>query len=489
MPSKTSPHLRRPLGAAKQQSTNSAKLIANCELRLFQRPDDAIHPGLDKQTEADMARDDNFLSNFEPLNSAAARNIVERITEFDQFTPPMKQILADAAASNGDFVVCSAHPRLVNGKPSKNPRYLQERPDLTRPIEPYLAQMGLRLFRGIPANAPLILPVHAVLLGRRANPPDAEAGIRSLAVYNPIHYQELPELFMDFICSLTGKSPSTTGAGSEGALTKGPFNALMTTADLNAALVSYILTGLGGYSTVAGFVGPTMRVDHDISLLIPELWCRLSAKERDPAYLIANGYLEKLNDFNYEGQHIAASRLGYRITSYFVRTFFGRLFDNPAKVLDETMLKPETQDMASYVDGILNIAQAQEGVAKMYFEDGSIDQACPPLRALLHIMAHGHFENKDAAHPDIRAMFTRDYLLASAWYRQRLQTKQERDVALWTRHVQYLEAFTRQPNQSDVAAQLQIPTRLTAAQKELARVSSPSYLESLIGTLGADPMK
>ena len=40
--------------------------------------------------------------------------------------------------------------------------------------------------------------------------------IRGLAVYNPIHYQELPELFMDFICSLTGKSPSTTGAGSEG---------------------------------------------------------------------------------------------------------------------------------------------------------------------------------------------------------------------------------------------------------------------------------
>jgi len=50
-------------------------------------------------------------------------------------------------------------------------------------------------------------------------------GIRPLAIYNPIHYQELPELFMDFICSLTGKSPSTTGAGSEGALTKGPFNA------------------------------------------------------------------------------------------------------------------------------------------------------------------------------------------------------------------------------------------------------------------------
>ena len=36
---------------------------------------------------------------------------------------------------------------------------------------------------------------------------------------------DLPELFMEYICSMTGKSPSTTGAGSEGALTK-IFNAL-----------------------------------------------------------------------------------------------------------------------------------------------------------------------------------------------------------------------------------------------------------------------
>ena len=54
---------------------------------------------------------------------------------------------------------------------------------------------------------------------------------------------ELPELFMEVTCSMTGKSPSTTGAGSEGALTKGPFNALPPIIDLNNALVSFILTG------------------------------------------------------------------------------------------------------------------------------------------------------------------------------------------------------------------------------------------------------
>jgi len=59
-------------------------------------------------------------------------------------------------------------------------------------------------------------------------------------------------------------------------LTKSPFNALRPIIDLNTALVSYILTGLAGFSTVAGYIGPKMQVDHDISLLIPEVWCRLT---------------------------------------------------------------------------------------------------------------------------------------------------------------------------------------------------------------------
>jgi hypothetical protein len=96
--------------------------------------------------------------------------------------------------------------------------------------------MGARFHRKLPLDTQVCNPVDAVLTGRRNNPP--EPGIRPLAVYNPIHYQELPELFMDFICSLTGKSPSTTGAGSEGALTKAPFSALRPTVDLNNALVS-----------------------------------------------------------------------------------------------------------------------------------------------------------------------------------------------------------------------------------------------------------
>ena len=38
----------------------SAKFVHNCEYRLFQRPDDAIHRGFDKQTEKDLSREGNF---------------------------------------------------------------------------------------------------------------------------------------------------------------------------------------------------------------------------------------------------------------------------------------------------------------------------------------------------------------------------------------------------------------------------------------------
>lgn len=274
---------------------------------------------------------------------------------------------------------------------------------------------------------------------------------------------------MDFICSLTGKSPSTTGFGSEGALTKGPFNMLWPVVDLNNALVSYILTGHGGFTTAAGHIGPMYRVDHDNSMLVPELWCRMRVHEREPRYLIDNGLLAKVEDFDYNGRRILASRLGYRITELFVDRFLGRIFELPGAVFPELLLRPEKQDMENFVKGVEAICDAQRLVALNYFEDGSVNAACPPIRALLHIMAHGNYEGKGVEDPSIRNMFTREALLASGWYARRLATKQQRDIALWTRHV--------------------AATHSDAAKAELSRVSSPRYLEELRGTIGADPFE
>ncbi len=440
----------------------SVKLVTNCESLLFQRPDDAIYRGFDKQAEADIASPGTFLSNFEPLDAAQARNLMDQVVEFDEYTEPMKRLIEDFVNNpSTSYVASSAHPRIVDGAPSKNPRYLQRRPDLAHPRERYLAEIGTRLAREIPAHAPVHFPVNAVLAGRRNNPPDQKAGIPALAVYSPIHYQELPELFMDFICSLTGKSPSTTGFGSEGALTKGPFNALLPVIDVNNALISAILTGDAGFTTAAGYVGPDYRVDHDNSMLVPEIWCRMRVKERDPAFLIAHGYLEKIEDFEFEGRTVLASRLGYRITPTFADHFLGRIFETPGAVFPEELLRPEKQDLAVFVSGVEAICDAQRGVAQLYFEDGSIEAACPPVKALLHIMAHGSYEGRKVTDPVIRGMFTRDILLSSAWYRERLLRKQQTDIALWKRHVKATGSET--------------------AQQKLAQVESPAYPNSLIG--------
>lgn len=476
------------LPAGEFEQATSVKFVENCEYRLFQRPDDAIHRGLDKQTEADLTRPDNFLSNYEPLSREVVDEMTRSVIDFDAFSPPMQELLRSFQKSPDQYVVCSANPREIDGRFSKNPRYLQNRPDLVRPLDQYVARRGMQLWRGLSANQPLHSPVNAVLFGRRNNAAEPANGIRGLAVYNPIHYQELPELFMDFVCSLTGKSPSTTGFGSEGALTKGPFNALRYTADLNNALVSFILTDLAGFSSAAGYIGPNMQVDHDISLLIPEIWCRLSATERDPKFLIQEGLLERLDDFEYRGETILASRLGYRINHRFVRTFFGRVFDNPTKVFDKSLLRPETQDPDAFADGIKYVTEAHQQVAQAYLDDGSIHEACPPLRALIHLMAHGEYEGMTISDDRLRQMFTRDDLLSSDWYRQRLVTKQKRDLALWQRHVDYLEAYQSKSGRDDVARRLDLDARHRHAEAQRVATQSEQYLDSLVGTLGADPM-
>jgi hypothetical protein len=463
------------------------KFVKNCEFRLFQRPDEAIHPGYDRQTEADFSQPGNFFSNYEPLTPADARELVEDSIGFARFTPPLQELILEVADTGSPaFFVSSAHPRKVDGVPSKNPRYLQMRPDLKNPRATYVAEMAMRLRRRLRPDQPLYTPVQAVLPGRRNNPPEAQ--IRSLAVFNPIHYLELPELFMEFICSMTGKSPSTTGAGSEGALTKGPFNALPPIIDLNNSLVAWLLTGHHGFVTAAGYVGPHFRVDHDVSLLVPEVWCRMSVKERDPRFLIDNNYLEKCEDFQHRGRPVLAHRLGYRINARFAAAFFGRVFNHPYSVFTEEMLRPELQDAEVFVDGVDNIVSTQRRVAQMYFDDGSIAQACPPLQALLHIMTADQYQGKKLDSPEIRQLFSREHLLASDWYRQRLEECQNLQRKLWTRHIRYLDKFLKRKTHADEAERLGIASRLARATKRLQELEANDSLERLRGTIGTQPV-
>ena len=179
-----------------------------------------------------------------------------------------------------------------------------------------------------------------------------------------------------------------------------------------------------------------------------------------------------------------ASRLGYRITASFVDRFLGRIFEMPGSVFTEEMLRPEKQDLADFAAGVNAIVAAQRTVALEYFEDGSIEAACPPIKALLHIMAYGEYEGKRADDPRIRGMFTRESLLASDWYRDRLRLQQTLDTELWTNHRNAIEDFVAG---GLPAPQIDLQSRLAMAIKHLRYVKSDAYLRELVGTIGADP--
>jgi hypothetical protein len=474
----------------------SYKLVENCENLLFQRPDDAIHRGYDRQAERDIAGPGVFLSNFQPLTRAQAAGMRDDVVAFSAFTDPMAQLLsgfADSAVgedTDGEspaYVVSSADPRLVGGLPSKNPRYLQQRPDRADAGRAAVAALAARMARRMPADAPLTLPVDVVAAGRRNNPP--EPAVPPLCAYNPLHYMELPELFMEFIASMTGKSPSTTGAGSEGALTKGPFNCLPAVIDLNAALLSYVLTGYDGWVSAAGHIGPHVRVNHDFSLLVPELFARMSPEERDARRLIAEGALERLTDVEHDGRVVLAGRLGYRMTDRFAAKYLGRIFLHPDAVFTPEMLHPELQDMDVFAESVATIVTTHERVARAYLRDGTISLAVPPLRALLEIMAGGvSVEGWTLLSPQFRALFARESVLSSSWYAERLDARQAAAAARAEAGLAAIERFVSTPGNEEPNARLDMPVRVEAARVEAARLASPEYRAQLVGTLGNTPL-
>jgi len=83
--------------------------------------------------------------------------------------------------------------------------------------------------------------------------------------------------------------------------------------------------------------------------------------------------------------------------------FFGRVLGNPSAIFDDEYLRPETQDPDVFADGVDNIVEAmREGGRAHYFADGSIEDACPPIKALLHIMRDGTWEGRNSDDPVFR---------------------------------------------------------------------------------------
>ncbi|EAL49814.2 hypothetical protein CL6EHI_198620 [Entamoeba histolytica] len=470
----------------------ACKIVKNCELRLFQRPDDAVFRGFDKQTEYDFSIPGHFISNYQPMTREEAKDFTKDVVRLYQYTEPMRKCLQDFVAGKDEakYIVSSSYTRLVpEGDKlvgSKNPRYLQRRPDMLDPEYTYMTFKAIQLYRKISDEEPLYTPVDAVLSGRRNNPPQvAKNGmkLRPLSVFAPLHYFELPELLMECITSMTGASPSMFGAGSEGALTKGPFNSLPAVVDLNNYLLGMICCGYSGFVSSASYCGPHYKVAHDISLLIPEIWSKMIRYEQEPKYLIEHGYLEPCPDVTYNGKTYSGKRLGYRITTAFANHFLRTLFSMPNSVMPEDFLKPELQDLAIYADSYEYMSQTDKGIAMNYVKDGTVEGACPPLKALIYIMANGEYNGMTRESKEFREMFDPEVVLNSEWYKERLVTRQKLEVAKLNKDLAYLnKTIAEKPRLAET-----LNKQIAAVKEELQYVSSEEYLHDINGSIGTDP--
>lgn len=461
----------------------SVKVVHNCEYRLYQRPDEALVPGYDMEAENDMVQENMFTCNFQPLTREDVQKMMEDRMTFENYSLPMKQMLEHFVEDEHGprYAVCPSHTRLLdNGTRTKNQRYLQSRKDLCNHKETYLTNLSLQLWKKMPYEFQATqLPVDEILSGRRNNPP--EPGVPPLCVYSPLHYMDTPELFMEYISSMTGKSPSTTGAGLEGPMTKGPFNCLPSVYDLNNALLSFILTGYHGFLSAAGYVGPKYKVAHDITYLLPEIWSRMTVEERTPSFLIEHGYLERCENFEYHGKVVPFERMGYRITRKFVRIFAGRIFSSPNTVFTDDMLCPEQQDPDIFAASMDAIVEAHQRSAKLVLETGEQD-AIPPLKALLHIIVDGEYEGMHLRSASFRQMFQRENVIHSEWYQDRLRSYQQYQLDHYNKSLQYLK------NGLEFFPEwLASPAYISAIQRianQFEYISTEDYRGHLVGTIG-----
>lgn len=206
---------------------------------------------------------------------------------------------------------------------------------------------------------------------------------------------------------------------------------------------------------------------------------RLLSHERNPKWLIEHGFLEKVPEVEFKGKALKTHLLGYRITRSFVIHFLGRIFTTPELLFTDEMLKPELQGDEVFAEGMENIWTTHQNVAENYFADGAVELACPPLKALLNIMAKGEHEGMTLNSPELRKMFDRDVILSSEWYQERLASFQKREIHF----LKKLEHGIQNGRETMDT----LPEKAKWIQDRLTFVQSSGYLKSLVGTIGRDP--
>ena len=141
------------------------------------------------------------------------------------------------------------------------------------------------------------------------------------------------------------------------------------------------------------------------------------------------------------------------------------------------MLQPEQQDADLYTESITIIADTQRRIAKAYFRDGAADLACPPLRALLEIMAQDTVDDSRLRDPEFRALFEPAHILASDWYQERIDSLVNSQKTFWQNSIVYLESYSGTGDPSEPLAH---------AREQLAGLQAKNARDQFVGSLGRE---
>ena len=102
-------------------------------------------------------------------------------------------------------------------------------------------------------------------------------------------------------------------------------------------------------------------------------------------------------------------------------------------------------------------------------------------------MAYGEWGGLTKHSPEFRAMFTREAVISSDWYQQRLEAKQQQDIRRAKGILGHIASVRANDPGEAISTRLGLASRRDQAQAELARVSDPAYVDFVKGSIGAQP--
>ena len=102
-------------------------------------------------------------------------------------------------------------------------------------------------------------------------------------------------------------------------------------------------------------------------------------------------------------------------------------------------------------------------------------------------MAEGNYEGKSIDDPEVRALFDRDDVLASSWYRARLEAYRDREAAYIAASVDRLRRYLAESAEAGSVAARRARAELARTEERMVVLGQAGYIDMIVGSIGLDP--